>query len=518
MNVTRPNSRHRIASCVNLHNMHRLAATGHLLALLACLIPAHAKQTRFARALALYQGLHAATGRRTTDVLLRRVKAPSHAAVEPTTGDTTITYGKTLQATLGYHLSRTVITPRNERYHVASASLTGSHIGSSTAFRKNTHESSGGGTPAGGFDTTDMAAVLAGDVSSRFLWLLHAGSPGVPLLIEQSVSAFLRTSYTKTKNHDPDLANDILPNEYKADRFVRRTQQAILTMDFAPGITLGRQVDVMYLAEALDIENALRECGAARFDLAEGTLASLAVLLARNSSYHLRQHGNMTRFKRELDNLLGHDVAVDPERLRYLSPFQVKRITLRHSPPMLSGLSVRLLTDMRATLRVTRTRHKFPFDSSPNSDTAYFRPDFSCDVWIGGLGSWGIPVNRFFRLCVSVLRQSFTTVCDSTAGIPDPVERALDLRWSLLTTIQPTLWLLIEAGLTDVPAWIVVPRYFPYETHARVSIFVEDYLKLTTGLSFYMRKGMNREARQWWSPLAPLPDGLELSVSVAYDF
>ncbi len=320
---------------------------------------------------------------------------------------------------------------------------------------------------------------------------------------------------------DPDLAG-IPDPELKMDRFRITREQGTLFLDLSPAVGIGRQKNVTPLYQVFKLEKELLRKGAINFPLSDKTMLAIAQLLARHNTYTLKKMDATKEFKRILDSIIVLDGAIERERLRYVSPLELKKIILCQVPPLMAKPQAALFTTSRMVPRAAHSETVYPYGVTTDAaDTSYIAGSFTYEHLLGLRAACGIPLTSWWFLDLKAYRNLLATdtkIDFLTAHDHVRWNNVLDMRWDMQTSFWPINWMLLNIGIDNLPSWLCVPRATPLSTYLASHFFIEDYCSLITRLA-YKRSGKRYTAYEQWAPsFTTTGSGFLFTCSVTYNF
>ena len=336
-------------------------------------------------------------------------------------------------------------------------------------------------------------------------------------------------SHYKKKGYDRDLEsidNDSL-NIYKSDFLIQKKQNAIILVDFTGGIGVGKHVNTTPVYQIAMFEKKLIDNGVADSRLSNKTLSSIAKLLAENNSYELKKLNKTKEFKSKLDSIMIQDASVRKENLRYISPLDIKKILLCNAPVFNAKPKTRLFTKSRTFFNLYRMENEYPygefnpFNDTSYNDTSYIKPKLRYEHLLGIDFVWGTPFTQFWFLKIRGVRNLLST--DKEIDFYDDNkhikwDEVLDIRWDLQSSLWFNNWVLIQLGLNNLPSWVIIPNKLQYKSYLNFNIFIEDYLSLTTEVSYYKYHRKHYSYLNWHEPLNRVYNGIIFNINATYNF
>ena len=369
-------------------------------------------------------------------------------------------------------------------------------------------------------DTVTYIFEIKGKYDFNILKYLSTNNQKTPFI--QLASSINGSAVYSRKNDYLALIDPHLPDSFKSDREIIRNQKATAIIDLTPAIGIGKQSLLTPVYQVFRLEEKLIRNGLADRKLSDKTLISLAELLAKNNSYTLKKHDKIKEFKTKVDSIVIKDEAVKKEKLRYVSPLEIKKILLGKTPVFYSKPLLRLFTTSRILANVSRVEIEYPYDVyNEFNDTSFTQPKFCYEHLVGMDFVWGIPVTHYWFINFKGTRNLLSTDNEIDFYNDDKQlkwDNVLDARWNIQSSLWLTNWLLIQLGLNNLPAWIVIPRELPYHSYMNLTIFVEDYLSLTTAISSYNYRPKHYSYLNWYEPANRIYTGTVCNISATYNF
>lgn len=372
-------------------------------------------------------------------------------------------------------------------------------------------------------DTTAYLFKIKSQYKFNISKYMRRNNENTPVFLQLTTDANGILSHAKKKGYDKDLEsidNDTI-NVLKSDWINKRKQNATILMHLTGGVGIGKQINTSPVYQIFMLEKNLIKNGVTSSRLSDKTLAEIAKLLAENTSYKLKELTKSKEFKSKLDSIIVKDPSVKKEKLRYISPLEINKILLCNAPVLIAKPKARLFTTSHAAFKLNRIDNEYPYDELDiYNDTSYIKPKLRYEHLLGIDFVWGIPFTRFWYLNVRAVRHLLST--DRKTDLYDnnkiKWDEVLDIRWDIQSSLWFTNWILIQMGLKNLPAWIAVPRESPYTSYMNFNIFIEDYLSLTTTVSYFKFQHKHYSYLKWHEPLNRAYNGLVINITVLYNY
>jgi len=372
-------------------------------------------------------------------------------------------------------------------------------------------------------DTTAYLFEIQGRYKYYLSRYLTRNNKQTPAFMQIIADAYGSISHLKKRGYDKDLEsidNDTI-NELKGDWIIKRKQNATILAQLTGGIGIGKQMYASPVYQIVQLEKRLIKSGVISARFSDKTVAEIAKLLAENTTYTLKKLEESKKFKSRLDSIIINDPSVKKESLRYISPLEIRKILLCNAPVLIAKPKARLFTTSHAVFELNRFDNEYPYDElGYYNDTSYIKPKLRYEHLLGMDFVWGIPFTSFWFLDIKAVRHLISTDKEIDFYDGDEIDRdeVLDVRWDIQSSLWFTNWLLIRLGLKNLPAWVAVPRESPYDTYIHLNIFIEDYLSLTTALSYCNYRSEHFYYLKWHEPLKRTYNGLVFTITALYNF
>ena len=481
----------------------------------------HAEETRFLQIIRLYKNPDFIDERRNVTLDFKNITDNNQTFIYPAVidNDTAIFDANNVHTLLLFKLRKNRGTTLTEKGRIFTAGF---------RFEKNDQAFD---TLSSQYflDTTTYLFELRGKYQYNNSKYLVLNNKNTTSFIQMILDVNGGISHYKKRGYDRDLEsidNDTI-NLLKYDWLIQKKQNATILVDFIGGIGVGKHVNTTPVYQIAMLEKRLIENGVADFRLSNKTVASIARLLAINNSYKLKKFEKTKEFKSELDSIIIKDPSVKKENLRYISPLDIKKILLCNAPVFNAKPKVRLFTKSRAFFNLYRMENEYPYgEYNPISDTSYkdtsyIKPKFRYEHLLGIDFVWGTPFTHFWFLEVRGIRNLLST--DKEIDFYDTNkhvkwDEVLDTRWDLQSSLWFSNWILLQLGLNNLPTWIIIPNELQYKSYLNLTIFIEDYISLTTEISYYKHHRKHDTYLNWHEPLNRIYNGLLFSINATYNF
>lgn len=328
-------------------------------------------------------------------------------------------------------------------------------------------------------------------------------------------------SFDNKKGFDKDL-EAINDSSLKFDWINDRKYNATVIADVSPALCVGRRISVTPVYHALKIERKLIVDSIVSSQFSDETIISIARLLAKKEKHNAKKIENVNEFKRELDSIIVKDSAVERKNLRYISPLDIDNIVFCKRHAFISKPRLRLFSTSRLQTSFLKNDISYPFDVYQMYDDTSFN-DFRVNYkhLIGVDIEWGIPISSFMFLNIRGYRNLFSTEREiKFFNKNDNIiwDEVLDIRWDLVASFLVTNNFVIQAGVDNLPAWVLAPRKHPHRYSLNLNMYIEDYLSFNFASSYYHSGELYQSYYDWTDPFIWLNRGFALSLTVTYNF
>ncbi len=423
------------------------------------------ESSRLRRILRLYEGQHYRCDSRSLYLHGGYIKDMKDPDFDSSSGwaDTLLHFSRTYGATLGYTKNLRSGSETEDFHRRLDAQLfaTSRNDGFSLS-----------GTQFNRLDTIGENVLLLGNYRQNKTYYNTPVNRVLPSFSFQlNGRAALSAKYHKEENTQ-HYAFEPMP-----DKYITKSLSADALIEVQPAIALGRSINITPVYLALDLERELKKCGAINFSLSDSTIASIAKLLAHNSSYTLRELAMFKKFKAELDSIIGEDMAAAHQNFHFLGLFAIKRIVFRRIPPSFARPRWRIFLDEQLLIQGKRTELSYPNRKGENK--IINKSNFPHNLELGTDLNWGIPLSESF-FTETTVQKILVTGDDGVVfydGEPN-WSKLIRYDFSLSLSWWPVLWFRSTLGIDQLPLEGVIPTDAPRKAFLDASVFIEDNIAL----------------------------------------
>lgn len=343
--------------------------------------------------------------------------------------------------------------------------------------------------------------------------------PKLTLKPDIHFSSLINIKASHLKEQDYSSLDPYLEPELKADHYTKKTETLSGEIALSAGLGIGQQTNMTPLLKVLQLEKKLLKDNAINFKLSTKTIRSLAALFSKNSTHKITTLKNSKIFKSKVDSIIIRDAAAQKDKLRYISFLDIKKIIFNRMPDFVSKPRFTLITRNRSTPKAKKNTKTYPHSKTrPDTNSNVYEFDynhlFAFDF------NWGTALSPLCFFQIHSYRNLFSTDTDIDFYKSKEImwDNIFDIRWDAAISFFPKHWFLAQAGITNTPSWIIIPRKPPYTYFLDLNLYIEDYMAIKTLISYSNPHTPHESYNFWITPYSKVSEGLLFSISIIYNF